>query len=75
MTASTMPDDSPTPLYFRHPDLTVCSVKWPHGGWIVWNWLAPSWDRKTDEERQAIKDAERLAFGSPAHDRPLRGDA
>ena len=25
-------------------------VRWPHGGWIIWNWLAARWDHKTDSE-------------------------
>ncbi len=65
MTIPTERDDAAALPYFRHPDRPVCSVKWPHGGWIVWNWLAPAWDHRTDDERQAIKDAERLAFGPP----------
>jgi len=57
-------DDTSAPTYFRFPDLTVCSVQLPSGGWIMWDWTGTTgcWHAKTDEERNAIKDAERLAF-------------
>lgn len=51
------------PLYFRHPDLPMYSVRWPHGGWIVWEWNSPSWDHVTDERREELKTEERAAFG------------
>ena len=54
------------PLYFRHPDLTSCTARWPHGGWLIWNWRKAEWDRRTDDEFQAMKEAERIAFGLPA---------
>lgn len=56
---------STEPTYFRFPDLRVCSVRLPGGGWIMWDWTGARdcWHAKTDLEREAVKDAERLAFG------------
>jgi hypothetical protein len=30
--------------YEQLPDRPVIRVRWPHGGWIVWNWTAARWD-------------------------------
>jgi len=59
-------DDPATPTYFRFPDLAVCSVRMPSGGWIMWDWTgtAGCWHAKTDRERDVVKEAERLAFAS-----------
>ena len=58
--------DVTAPVYFRLPDLRVCSVQMPDGGWIIWDWCGArdNWHAKTDQERNAIKEAERLAFGT-----------
>jgi len=34
--------------YERGPEMPVISVRWPHGGWIVWNWDTCAWDRMAD---------------------------
>ncbi len=59
-------DEAEAPLYYRSPDLPACIVPWPHGGWIAWNWLKPSWDHVTDAEHEAIREGERAAFGIDA---------
>lgn len=57
-------NEAAAPTYFRFPDLRVCSVRLPSGGWIMWDWTGTTdcWHTKTDGERNAIKEAERLAF-------------
>ena len=30
--------------YDQGPERPVISVRWPHGGWIVWNWTTCEWD-------------------------------
>jgi hypothetical protein len=47
--------------YYQLPKRPVISVKWPFGGWIIWNWLTNSWDDMTDEERTLVKQGEASA--------------
>lgn len=44
--------------YFLDDNRRVISVIWPHGGWIIWNWIYTSWNHLTDDERDAVKRAE-----------------
>ena len=30
--------------YNQGLEMPVISVRWPHGGWIVWNWITHKWD-------------------------------
>lgn len=59
-----MTDRNEPPLYFRAPDLPMYSVKWPRGGWIVWEWNKPSWDHVSDGRRNELKAAEKAAFST-----------
>lgn len=52
------PKENSNSPYFLDNHRNVISVIWPHGGWIIWNWIYTSWNHLTDDERNVVKQAE-----------------
>lgn len=34
--------------YRQGDERPLITVRWPHGGWLVWNWDAAAWDRHAE---------------------------